>query len=122
MNVAPHESPDRPAVAAVLPVRRVSSSLLARLAAAFVRLYQLTLSPLKQFFFGASCGCRFQPTCSCYAHAAFMRYGFWLGGWYALCRILRCHPWHPGGYDPLPGLKDEDRQDMPAPLKSLLDG
>ena len=122
MSGAPQDCPHRRCAAALLPVRCVSSSLLARLAAAFVRLYQLTLSPLKQFFFGAGCGCRFQPTCSCYAHAAFMRYGFWHGGWYALCRILRCHPWHPGGYDPLPGLKDEDRQDMPAPLKSLLDG
>jgi putative membrane protein insertion efficiency factor len=104
------------------PVRRASSSLLARLAAALVRLYQLTLSPLKQVFFGTSCGCRFQPTCSCYAQAAFLRYGFWRGGRYALLRILRCHPWHPGGYDPLPTLKNEDRQDMPAPLKSFLDG
>lgn len=98
------------------------ASVLARVAAFLVRVYQLTLSPLKQFFFGTSCACRFQPTCSCYAHAALLRYGFWRGSWYALRRILRCHPWHPGGYDPLPGLKEEPTQDISAPLKSLLDG
>jgi putative membrane protein insertion efficiency factor len=97
-------------------------SLLARLAVVLVRIYQLTLSPLKQVFFGTNCSCRFQPTCSCYARSAFMRYGFWRGSWYALRRILRCHPWHPGGYDPLPSLNNQDKEDISAPFKSLLDG
>ena len=99
-----------------------STSLAARLAAAVVRFYQFILSPLKQFFFGTSCGCRFQPTCSCYAYSALLQYGFWRGSWYALRRILRCHPWHPGGYDPLPSLKDEGGQDISAAHKSFLDG
>jgi putative membrane protein insertion efficiency factor len=97
-------------------------SILARLAAVLVRIYQLILSPLKQVFFGSNCSCRFQPTCSCYARSALLEYGFWRGSWYALRRILRCHPWHPGGYDPLPSLNNHDKEDISAPFKSLLDG
>lgn len=67
-------------------------------------IYQIVFSPLKQFFFGPSCGCRFQPTCSCYAYDAFMHFGFWKGLWFTLKRLLRCHPWHAGGFDPLPGV------------------
>ncbi|HZV62974.1 MAG TPA: membrane protein insertion efficiency factor YidD [Methylophilaceae bacterium] len=61
-----------------------------------LRLYQLTLSP----FFGQQC--RFYPTCSCYAIEAVEHLGPLRGGWYALRRISRCHPWHPGGHDPVP--------------------
>lgn len=101
---------------------RTTLSIAARVAVFCVRVYQVVLSPLKQVLFGTSCGCRFQPTCSCYARSALLRYGFFCGSWYALRRILRCHPWHPGGYDPLPSLKNEDKQDISAPFKSLLDG
>ena len=87
-----------------------------------VRLYQLFLSPLKQILFGGSCGCRFQPTCSCYARSAYLRHGFFRGTWLTLCRILRCHPWHPGGYDPLPDLKSKAEDDISAPLKRFSDG
>jgi putative membrane protein insertion efficiency factor len=89
-------------------------SVLAQVAAFLVRVYQLTLSPLKQVFFGSQCGCRFQPTCSCYARSAFLQYGFWRGAWYALRRILRCHPWHSGGYDPLPSLNNSNKEDISA--------
>jgi len=45
--------------------------------------------------------CRFYPTCSNYAKQAIIKYG-WKGLWMALRRMGRCHPWHPGGYDPVP--------------------
>ena len=69
---------------------------------ALVRLYQLTLSP----WFGMNC--RYQPTCSAYAIEALETYGVVKGGWLALRRIARCHPWGGSGYDPVPRLDDED--------------
>jgi putative membrane protein insertion efficiency factor len=61
-----------------------------------IRIYQLTLSP----FLGRSC--RFVPTCSCYAAQAIERFGASRGAWLGLRRVLRCHPWHEAGYDPVP--------------------
>jgi len=45
--------------------------------------------------------CRFYPSCSQYALDALNKYGLWKGSFLALARILRCHPFHPGGYDPV---------------------
>jgi len=59
-----------------------------------VRVYQLTLSPI----IGQQC--RFQPTCSHYMIGAVRKYGAIRGAWKGTLRICRCHPWHPGGYDP----------------------
>lgn len=67
-----------------------------RLLIALIRLYQLALSP----FIGNQC--RFTPTCSQYAREAVERHGALKGGWMAIRRISRCHPFHPGGHDPVP--------------------
>lgn len=61
-----------------------------------IRGYQLTLGQL------LPPACRFQPTCSRYAYAAIERHGALRGGWLAIRRIGRCHPWGPSGYDPVP--------------------
>lgn len=67
-----------------------------------VRFYQLLLSPMKYFFFGSSSSCRFHPSCSNYAIDALRRCGFFRGSLLAIKRLLRCHPWNPGGNDPIP--------------------
>lgn len=67
-----------------------------------VRFYQKIVSPPLHLLFGPWVGCRFSPTCSEYARQALLKHGFWRGSWLALRRILRCHPWHPGGDDPVP--------------------
>ena len=61
-----------------------------------IRLYQLIVSPL------LGPHCRFHPSCSCYAHTAIARHGALMGTWLGLKRLLRCHPFAPGGYDPVP--------------------
>lgn len=63
---------------------------------AAVRAYQLVLSPL------LPPSCRFTPSCSAYAHEALTRHGAMRGSWLAARRLARCHPWNPGGYDPVP--------------------
>jgi putative membrane protein insertion efficiency factor len=63
---------------------------------ALLRTYQLICSPL------LGPRCRFYPSCSQYALDAVAAHGSLRGGALALCRIARCHPWHPGGYDPVP--------------------
>jgi putative membrane protein insertion efficiency factor len=61
-----------------------------------IRLYRYALSPLM------ASHCRFYPSCSCYAQTALEQHGVLRGGWLALRRLARCHPWHPGGVDPVP--------------------
>jgi putative membrane protein insertion efficiency factor len=65
-------------------------------AALLIRLYQWTVSPL------LGPACRFYPSCSQYALRAVLRFGVFKGGWLTLARLSRCHPWHPGGFDPVP--------------------
>jgi len=66
------------------------------LALGLIRFYQKFISP------AMPPACRFQPTCSRYSYQAIERYGLIKGGWLAIKRIGRCHPFHPGGYDPVP--------------------
>ena len=65
-------------------------------AVVLIRLYQWTVSPL------LGPRCRFYPSCSHYALEAFERFGVLKGAWLTLARIARCHPLHPGGFDPVP--------------------
>ena len=61
-----------------------------------IQLYRWFVSPL------LGPNCRFYPSCSCYAQEALARHGALQGSWLAARRICRCHPWNPGGYDPVP--------------------
>jgi putative membrane protein insertion efficiency factor len=61
-----------------------------------IRFYQVIISPLKPPT------CRFYPTCSHYGLEAVQRFGALKGGWLTIKRILKCHPFHPGGLDPVP--------------------
>jgi putative membrane protein insertion efficiency factor len=65
-----------------------------------VRAYRYAISPL------LGDNCRFYPSCSEYAVVAIARHGAVKGLWLAMRRLLRCHPWHHGGYDPVPGTGD----------------
>lgn len=60
-----------------------------------IRFYQKYISPLKRNT------CRFYPTCSQYAFEAIYKYGAWRGMFLSIRRIIKCHPFHPGGYDPV---------------------
>jgi len=70
-----------------------------RLALMLVRAYQVLISPM------LPPACRFTPSCSHYACSCLADHGFVRGSWLTLRRLSRCHPWHPGGYDPPPPLR-----------------
>lgn len=71
-------------------------SLLVAPLVVLIRVYQYAISPM------LGRACRFEPSCSEYAVEALKRHGPIKGIWLAVRRIGRCHPWHPGGYDPVP--------------------
>jgi putative membrane protein insertion efficiency factor len=66
------------------------------LALALIRFYKKFISPV------LPSACRFYPTCSQYSYQAIEKYGLIKGGWLSVKRLGRCHPFHPGGYDPVP--------------------
>ena len=68
----------------------------ARAVVAAIGLYRAAISPLRPP------ACRYEPSCSAYAVEAIERFGLARGGWLALRRLLRCHPFHAGGHDPVP--------------------
>ena len=65
-----------------------------------IKFYKLFISPV------LGSHCRYEPSCSEYTHQAISAYGIFKGSWIGVKRICRCHPWHEGGYDPIP---DENR-------------
>lgn len=65
-----------------------------------ISFYQRNISPHRPP------ACRYIPTCSEYARVAVERWGALYGGWLSLRRVLRCHPFHKGGYDPVPDIPD----------------
>ena len=67
-----------------------------KLALVPIKFYRYAISPMM------ASHCRFYPSCSCYAQEAIETYGLLRGGWLSLRRLSRCHPWNPGGYDPVP--------------------
>ncbi|MGX6443122.1 membrane protein insertion efficiency factor YidD [Neobacillus sp. K501] len=73
--------------------------MLKKIFIAIIRFYQVVISPIKPPT------CRFYPTCSHYGLEAVQRFGAVKGGWLTIKRILKCHPFHPGGVDPVPEKK-----------------
>lgn len=73
-------------------ISRFFTSLLVRL----IKIYQLLLSPM------LGQNCRYYPTCSHYAQESLNKHGIIKGSYLATRRLLRCHPWHDGGFDPVP--------------------
>lgn len=67
-----------------------------KVVAALLRGYKYLISPLM------GQNCRFHPSCSEYAREAVLKHGVLRGLWLAMRRVARCHPWNPGGFDPVP--------------------
>ncbi|NMD30994.1 MAG: membrane protein insertion efficiency factor YidD [Chloroflexi bacterium] len=89
-----NEYPNEPRLRA-LPFRLVNIPRFLLLG--IIRLYQSVVSPALP-----SNTCRFYPTCSHYGYQAVYKHGAFKGGWMAVKRVLRCNPFNPGGYDPVP--------------------
>ena len=84
-------------------MKRSVGSAAARGAIYLIQLYRHTVSPLRLPT------CRFTPTCSQYAVEALSEYGLFRGGWLATVRLLKCGPWHRGGWDPIPERRGNSR-------------
>ena len=97
MNENPYRSPETTRPRRWSSLWKAVRSLPAATLILLVRCYQWTLSPMMGIF---GVECRFQPTCSHYFIAAVRKYGAISGAARGLWRLCRCHPFHPGGYDP----------------------
>ncbi len=73
-----------------------------------IKIYQLCLSPMKKVIFGAHAECRYYPTCSEYACQCLTKHGIFMGIILSIKRIIRCHPFHEGGFDPVPEIPDSN--------------
>jgi putative membrane protein insertion efficiency factor len=85
---------------------------MARVLLSLIRFYRRSVSP------ALPPSCRFTPTCSAYAEEAVLRYGAARGGWLAIRRLLRCHPFGGSGYDPVPGTDPRRVEDDTDPSVS----
>lgn len=74
-----------------------------KIALSLIYIYRKWISPL------TPPTCRFYPTCSKYGMEAIEKFGIWKGGWLTIKRIVKCHPFHPGGIDPVPEKKHAKR-------------
>lgn len=106
------EAGSRPSL--VVRTGRLLASLPARVLLGSIWLYRRTLSPTLPVFFGPTCGCRFHPTCAVYAADAVRTHGACRGAWLAIRRLLKCHPLHAGGFDPVPPRADRRPRRRPA--------
>jgi putative membrane protein insertion efficiency factor len=86
--------------------------MIARLLVLLIRLYQRLLSPVLHLFGPA---CRFEPSCSRYAIACVEAHGALRGSLLSIVRLCKCHPFHPGGYDPPPMAQNGDGSAAPGP-------
>ncbi|WP_078544392.1 membrane protein insertion efficiency factor YidD [Litchfieldia alkalitelluris] len=77
--------------------------MITKLFISFIRFYQKFISPI------TPPTCRFYPTCSHYGVESIKRFGALKGSWLTIRRILRCHPFHPGGFDPVPERNKKSR-------------
>lgn len=86
----------------MIRLRRAAAGTRSSAASGLLVIYKRIVSPLLHGLAGATGACRFQPTCSEYAAIAVAEHGVLRGGAMALLRVLRCHPLHRGGFDPVP--------------------